>query len=385
MSPEPNVWEEATAPSIQRAKKARRDEAVSSDEEIGISATMAGAVTPSPRRKVSQKPRGQQTKLEPQALFRKQGDIPIEPVTPSPQRKIRHEPNEPQAKRKLIFGHLVTETYVKESVKTVYKIVKKLTGSIGGNGSHGPIYGELTMGSMQKMINLMKEHAEFSSSSRFIDVGSGIGKPNLHVAQDPGVEFSYGIEVEHDRWLLGYNCLRAILTTADEQQTEVAIPLDSRLFPVCMMDHADIQDARSFDPFTHVYMFSIGFPPTLWIHLSAMWNRSKSMYLICYHGPRNIIDDYGFEVELVVQTPTSMHGSKEGHMGYIYKRVQDHEGKAKSRKIVKNEEVHCDPLYRKAWDSVKRGLPHLKNEVDAVWEKKMQTETTTRSSRRGRR
>jgi len=67
------------------------------------------------------------------------------------------------------------------------------------------------MGSMQKMINLMKEHTGFDSTSRFIDVGSGVGKPNLHVSQDPGVEFSYGIEVEADRWLLSMHSLQGTL------------------------------------------------------------------------------------------------------------------------------------------------------------------------------
>ena len=52
------------------------------------------------------------------------------------------------------------------------------------------------MHGMQKMVNLMKINTEFSADSRFIDIGCGLGKPNLYVAQDPGVSFSYGIEVE---------------------------------------------------------------------------------------------------------------------------------------------------------------------------------------------
>jgi hypothetical protein len=47
------------------------------------------------------------------------------------------------------------EIEVKASVKQVYQIVKKRTGAIGGNASAGPIYGELTIGSMQKVINLV--------------------------------------------------------------------------------------------------------------------------------------------------------------------------------------------------------------------------------------
>lgn len=125
------------------------------------------------------------------------------------------------AKRRLIFGKSVVEVTVLESVRRVYGIIKKRTGSIGGNSSFGPIYGELTMGSMQKMINLMKEHTSFDNTSRFIDVGSGVGKPNLHVAQDPGVELSYGIEVEGDRWLLSMHGLQGVLEAVTDQGREV--------------------------------------------------------------------------------------------------------------------------------------------------------------------
>lgn len=177
------------------------------------------------------------------------------------------------AKRKLIFGRMVTETVVQENVRQVYSIIRKFTGGIGGNGSHGPIYGELTMGSMQKMVNLMKEHTGLSYTSRFIDVGSGIGKPNFHVAQDPGVELSYGIEIEADRWLLGMSCLKQVLNIAASQQqqqqqqgqqTEAAVAPTSMpsenlaLQHRVLFEHGDIRNAKTFDPFTHVYMFSIG-------------------------------------------------------------------------------------------------------------------------------
>lgn len=188
----------------------------------------------------------------PRALFESPGPRPVA-ITPS--KKKVEDDAEPGAKRKLIFGRMVTERIVPENVKQVYGIVRKLTGSIGGNGSHGPIYGELTMGSMQKMANVMKEYTGLDTSSRFIDVGSGIGKPNLHVAQDPGVEFSYGIEVEVDRWVLGLNCLKGVLDAAHKQSATSA---DELIRHRCIFEHGDIRDAKSFDPFTHVYMFSIG-------------------------------------------------------------------------------------------------------------------------------
>lgn len=183
------------------------------------------------------------------------------PITPS-----RHDDTAAPsaAKRRLMFGRLVTEVHVQQNVRQVYKIVKRLTGSLGGNGSEGPIYGELTMHSMQKMINLMKQHTGFGPTSRFIDVGSGIGKPSLHVTQDPGVSFSYGIEVEESRWLLGMSCLKGMLEAAvaqdgGESLSSLSLGQEERIRHECVFEKGDIRQAKIFDPFTHVYMFSIGY------------------------------------------------------------------------------------------------------------------------------
>jgi len=266
------------------------------------------------------------------------------------------------AKRRLAFGKTVASIEVRPSVKKVYRIIKKLTGAIGGNGSSGAIYGELTCGSMQKMVNLMMEHTEFGPQSRFIDIGSGIGKPNIHVAQDPGCELSYGIEMERSRWMLGMTNLRAILHEADTDET-----IGHKVY----FQHGNIMNAKTLDPFTHVYAFSIGFPPKLWMYLSEMWNRSESMYLICYSAPRNIIDTYEFDVELVTQAPTSMHASGEGHMGYIYRRTGLLAGTRASDR--------CDPYFRGALDSVEGGLSRLTDVITNKMEDAFDGGRATRS------
>ena len=84
-------------------------------------------------------------------------------------------------------------------------MVRKSTGTLGGNGSNGAIYGELTMHSMQKVVDLMVAQCALNNQSRFIDVGSGLGKPNFHVAQDPAVRLSLGVELEHIRWQASKN------------------------------------------------------------------------------------------------------------------------------------------------------------------------------------
>lgn len=165
----------------------------------------------------------------------------------------------PKAKRRLAFGRVIVETPCQKNVQDIYKIISKLTGSVGGNGSFGAIYGELTVGSMQKMVDLMKTYTDFNSTSRFIDVGSGLGKPSLHVCQDPGVEFSYGIEMEMSRWMLGMANLQAIVKAAKKQvESGEELGETERIGSNCFFDHGNIMDAATFDPFTHVYMFSIG-------------------------------------------------------------------------------------------------------------------------------
>ena len=259
-----------------------------------------------------------------------------------------------------IFGRDTEIASVQSNTRQVYNLVKQLTGSIGGNGHGGAIYGELTVGSMQKMVELMKIHTNLGPDSRFIDVGSGLGKPNLHVSQDPGVEFSYGIEMEHVRWMLGMSNLKVVLDEAYKQEMEGTVSGNDKIGHRCIFQHGDITEANYFYPFTHVYMFDIGFPPKLFKQLGEMFNRSQSEYLICYHGPKLMIDRYGFNVELIIQAPTSMHGSSEGHMGYIYRRKGNPSKIGHGLDLL--DGVPCDKLFTKAWKSCKQNIgKHLES------------------------
>ncbi len=73
--------------------------------------------------------------------------------------------------------------------------------------------------------------------------------------------------------------------------------------------HSDIDSAISFNPFTHVYMFDVGFPYKLHLRLARKFNCSSyAKYLISFKPPKRIIRAFGFKVTLVHQMPTSMHG-----------------------------------------------------------------------------
>jgi len=58
-------------------------------------------------------------------------------------------------------------------VKQLYKVIQKSTGGVGGYGHDGPVYGEITEGSFQKIVNFMKDNVNFGTDSSFMDIGAG--------------------------------------------------------------------------------------------------------------------------------------------------------------------------------------------------------------------
>ena len=136
----------------------------------------------------------------------------------------------------------------KSAVKLVYKIIKEQSDNIGGDGSRGPIYGELTKGYMQKIINYLKTNCGLSKPSNWIDIGCGLGNPSMHVAQDPGVQFSFGVEIEKLRANLGLVNLYYMMEAARR---------DESIGFKCMLQHGNVRDAQSLNPFTHVYIHDV--------------------------------------------------------------------------------------------------------------------------------
>lgn len=217
---------------------------------------------------------------------------------------------------------------IKPRVEKVYKMIRSATGTLGGNGTTGAIYGELTMGSMQKVINLMIDQFDLNSQSRFIDVGSGLGKPNFHAAQDPECRISIGAELEKIRWQLAMYNLHKIASELsrgknadDEIVGDDVVTRDVKLLSGTNFIEADIDEAETMDPFTHIYMYDLGFPPPLQQSIARKFNSSQyAECLVSYRPPRRVIEEYGYAVEFVTQLPTSMHGSGEGHTAYFYRR-----------------------------------------------------------------
>uniref|UniRef100_K3WH09 DOT1 domain-containing protein n=1 Tax=Globisporangium ultimum (strain ATCC 200006 / CBS 805.95 / DAOM BR144) TaxID=431595 RepID=K3WH09_GLOUD len=257
----------------------------------------------------------------------------------------------------------VAKRFVELEVTEAYKAIRKQTGALGGNAAGGAIYGEITQSSFQRIVDFMKEHCELSESSLFLDVGSGLGKPNFHVAIDPGVEVSYGIELEELRWHLSLHNLKSVLKLDANKNKRNRT----------MFSAGDITDAKTLNPFSHIYSFDVGFPPNVMDELAVIFNRSTAGYFVSFHAPRKVIEMYGFNVELMGRVATAMAGSNEGHLCYFYRRApgpvnaplvtpNDKEN-AKSSKAISSTKakkiedglLHIDPLFREGFDVLNRG------------------------------
>jgi len=200
-----------------KAAVAKASTPVTSPRADIISSAKAGRITPLSKPRMKPVTPEYLTTLSPQPVILPSGRF----IGDTP-RKIKLLEELAISPKKGAFGRdPATTVSIPPRVDKVYKVIKRATGTIGGNGYDGAIYGELTMGSMQKIVNIMMEKCRLSSDSRFIDVGSGLGKPNFHVAQYPGVRISIGIELESIRWKLAMHNMTHVLPMISPEWTDL--------------------------------------------------------------------------------------------------------------------------------------------------------------------
>ena len=95
--------------------------------------------------------------------------------------------------------------------------------------------------------------------------------------------------------------------------------------------------------------------------IAKLFNNSRrAKHFISYKRPDDIIHVYGFQVKLITQFQTSMHGSGEGHTCYIFRRIG-------ACGVGAEEECHgfpCDRIFRNALETCMGGYDVTKHYVD---------------------
>jgi hypothetical protein len=89
-------------------------------------------------------------------------------------------------------GNFEDEDFASDEIKDLYTTSAALE-KVTLGGKDNPIYGRFTMNSFASVLAILKSHCSLDrKTTRFIDLGSGMGMPALHAA--PFVEISIGIE-----------------------------------------------------------------------------------------------------------------------------------------------------------------------------------------------
>ena len=277
-------------------------------------------------------------------------------------------------------SYLIDEhSVLKKRVKQVYSLIRRATGSLGGNTVIGTgSYGEITMCNMQKILDFLIFNCELKKSSKCLDIGSGLGKPNFHFAQVSGVRLSIGVEVDPIRHKLSLVNLNKVLR---EQTSNSPGPI--------YFANEDVLSFHTFEPFTHIYMFDPVFTPQLEYAIAKIFNRSiTAKYLICYRSQQDIIE-FGYHVDFMGQLSTKMAGSSQGHTVRFYCRSKSKipiRSESDSIRIMlppraageAEEEVFADPCFAEAIQMAVSPVTTLRSHLDII----LASQTSTKRKRK---
>lgn len=190
-----------------------------------------------------------------------------------------------------------------------YGMFKGARGSVPA-AEGGPVYGELTENSMDRIVTALESSCSMGPDAVFADIGSGIGKPCIHAAIKTPVRYSLGVECMGVRWWQSVAMLARCLD--NKEYASVA----TRVF----FAHADIEDMKDLGETTHVYCFSKGFNPATLRAFCRVVNASDNVtHVACMHA-KIILETTGMRpLTLVTVVDTRMSGSGEQQKCYVYR------------------------------------------------------------------
>lgn len=115
-------------------------------------------------------------------------------------------------------------------------------------------YGEATKGSMENIINVLKEYGLDNASSHVMDIGSGFGKPAFHSAIKTLVT-CYGIELVPAR--VEY-CIDLVKRLTEEYKTDKLVGGFLKRIQFTRIDAGNIHRYQNEDGIdsTHFYSFN---------------------------------------------------------------------------------------------------------------------------------
>jgi len=150
---------------------------------------------------------------------------------------------------------------------------------IMGEGPPGlSLYGEINQGGMTRIFDSLVAHSGFGASSCLLDVGCGTGKVLLHAVLQYGISKAKGVEMSDYRVMSAKWALDLV-----RKKTPETIPL---LKGKIHLLHSSVQAMNHWNGVTHVYMYDLGMPDSVYVDLLRLWTENKSVVaLVSYRKP----------------------------------------------------------------------------------------------------
>lgn len=189
-------------------------------------------------------------------------------------------------------------------LRRLYYGCRPRAGVVAGDG---PIYGELRLGSFHNIVLALQKYTNIDQDSIFLDIGSGLGKPCVHVAYVVGCR-CVGIEIVGARWRQSLDSVSAAKRVC-------------KSFPTPLMLHADMRSMESLSPFTHVFAFDSCYTSDDLCTLLNLFNNSTCTALVSFCNPKKAARHGLHDCECPVTIQVRMRGSGERHTAYIYRKT----------------------------------------------------------------
>ena len=191
-------------------------------------------------------------------------------------------------------------------LRRLYHACRPRAGVVAGDG---PIYGELRLGSFHNIVLALQKYTDIDQESIFLDVGSGLGKPCVHVAYVVGCR-CIGVEIVGARWRQSLDSVAAAKRLCASMRTP-------------LMLHADMRSLESLSPFTHVFAFDSCYTSNDLRTLLKLFHSSTCTALVSFCNPKKAARHGLSDCVCPVTIPVRMCGSGERHTAYIYLKKGD--------------------------------------------------------------
>ena len=200
------------------------------------------------------------------------------------------------------------------TVADLYKAASRWMRRLGGGEGLTGIYGTLTRGDVEKVMQALTADTGMNRGSRFLDVGAGLGQPLLHAALKPGVARARGFEIDDPK------VKKAAALIAGVRRD---LGLGGAAPQVIRKDIADVQ--RIDD--THLFSFweGINVEDRMALGRLAMQNKDLKGVAVMAKAirgetPAEYMEGLGFPPVTLKQTfPVHMAGSGQGFTAYVFK------------------------------------------------------------------